>query len=150
MCPTLDPIQVNPPKEKVVQTFNEKDIKKIVTDGIVNGDIPLPEVEAGSKVYEHKIVLRYGSGGSGHLYLIPIYSNVSTVVDSAEKLANDILKLPSNSSTSIQAVNSTESFYSVSVVKYGSPSISAKSIAISDGTATTISVTSINDTVTEL
>lgn len=75
MCPTLDPIQVNTPKEKVVQTFSDKDIEKIVTDGIVNGNIPLPEVEAGSKLYRYS----YSTGDAEleFLALTPNYKETS-------------------------------------------------------------------------
>lgn len=40
MCPTLDPIVVNPPKDKETYTYSEKDIVNIVKSAVSRGEIP--------------------------------------------------------------------------------------------------------------
>lgn len=72
--PTVEPIVVTEPKTQTVPPLQRKDIFDIVNHGIVDGDIVLPEVEGGTKLYKHLLNL----GADGGLTIITTKSDAIT------------------------------------------------------------------------
>lgn len=142
--PTLDPIVVNPPKEKKTYTFSDNDIKDISREVAQQEIAKIPTPASGTKLYKHSIA----NITSAPFVFISLSNTPVVGTDTYAQLQAKVLFFPFKSN-----------YHVLIIGVYNGPSGSniagsSSSVQYFDNTGTykqdTYSVTSITDTVTEL